>query len=64
MIGATHMYTVEPRPTDTPEKIYDIVDTLLGPKCIYISLCTIKTPEMQKPLYSIKQTGSPVPTVP
>jgi len=23
-----------------------------------------KTPEMQKPLYSIKQAGSPVPTVP
>ena len=26
-------------------------------------LCTIKTPDMWKPLYSVKQTGSPVPTV-
>ena len=40
--------------------IYDIADTLLGPVC----LCTIKTPEMQKPPYSVEQTVSPVPTVP
>ena len=32
--------------------------------CIYVCLSTIKTPEMGKPQYSIKQTGSPVPTVP
>ena len=44
--------------------IYDTADTSVDPKCIYICLCRIKTPEMWKPLYSVKWTGSPVPTVP
>ena len=30
----------------------------------YVYVCTIKTPEMQKPLHSIKRTGSQVSTVP
>ena len=57
--------TVEP--TDTPEKqpcIHNIANTSFGPKHIYRALCTIKTPEMRKPPYSIKPTGSPIPTVP
>ena len=33
----------------------DIADTLLGSECICICLCTFKTPEMWKPLYSVKQ---------
>ena len=46
-----------PRLTDTHPwiaAIYDIADTLFSPKHIYICLCTIKTPEMWKPLYSVK----------
>ena len=60
-------YTVEPRSKTTPARkgpIYSIVDTSFGPKCIYIQLCTIKTPEMQNPLHSVKQACSPVQTVP
>ena len=41
--------------------IYDIADTSLGPKCIYICL---QIPEMWKLLYSIKQTSSPVLILP
>ena len=44
--------------------IYDIVETSFASECIYVCLCTIKTPEMRKPPYSIKQTGSPGSTVP
>jgi len=32
--------------------------------CVCIPLCTIKTPEMWKTLNFMKQTSSPVPTVP
>ena len=41
--------------------IYNFADTLFGLKCIYICSCTIKIPEMQKPQYSVKWTGSPAP---
>ena len=44
--------------------MYIIADALFGPECNYVHLCTIKTPEMQKPPYSAKWTGSPVLTVP
>ena len=38
--------------------IYSIVNTSFDPECIYMFVYN----EMQKPLYSVKQTGSQVPT--
>ena len=44
----------------TPPKvaIYNIMDTLFGPKCIYMFVYN-QTPEMRTLPYFIKQTGSP-----
>ena len=52
---------------DTPEKHFStILRTLhLVPSVFtYVYVCTIKTPEMRKPLHFMKRTGSPVSTVP
>ena len=44
--------------------IYDIADILFGSECMYICLCTIKTPEILKPPYFVKRTDSRVLKVP
>ena len=51
-------------PYGTQSGHYNNEDTLFGPKCIYICLCTTKTPEMCNLPYFVKWRGSPVLTVP
>ena len=60
---ASFVNTVEPCHTAAPEKR---PSTILQTLCLVsdVFICIIKTPEMWKPLYSVKWTGFPVPTVP
>ena len=61
---ASFANTVETLHYGLPRKVYNIADTSFDPECIYVCLCTIKSPEMRKPLYSVKWSGFPVPTLP